>query len=146
MAKQLCADWREGRVYTADIKEQHNKRSLDANAYAWCLISKMADVLHTDKDSVYRTMLERYGQTFVVKIPNDQIELFRRQYPYCAQHEKLPPEERAQYYRVWLGTSNYNTKEMSIFIDGVVDECHNLEIETATPAELARLKEAWHEK
>lgn len=143
MARQLCADWREGRTYTAEVKEQRNKRSLDANAYAWALMSQMADALRTDKDSVYCAMLERYGQTFVVKVPNDQVAMFLRQYPYCAQHEKLPPEERAQYYRVWLGSSNYDSREMAVFIDGVVSECKEMGIETKTPAELAMLKEEW---
>ena len=102
---------------------------------------QMADLLHTDKDSVYLEMLRRYGQQFVVKVPNKSVEMFKRQYKYCEQHETLPAEERAQYYRVYLGSSTYTTKEMSVLIDGIVSECKDLGIETMTPEELARIKE-----
>lgn len=37
------------------------KRSLDANAYAWVLMSKIAAVLNTSKEEVYEEMLRRYG-------------------------------------------------------------------------------------
>ena len=104
-------------------------------------MGQMADLLHTDKDSVYLEMLRRYGQQFVVKVPNKSVEMFKRQYKYCEQHETLPPEERAQYYRVYLGSSTYTTKEMSVLIDGIVSECKDLGIETMTPEELARIKE-----
>ena len=60
------------------------------------------------------------------------------------EHEKLAAEERAQYFRVYLGSSNYNTQEMSLLIDGVVEECKELGIETLTPQELAAMMEAWN--
>lgn len=125
----------------AEIKRKTKARSKDANAYAWELMGQMADLLHTDKDSVYLEMLKRYGQQFVVKVPNKSVEMFKRQYKYCEQHETLAPEERAQYYRVYLGSSTYTTKEMSVLIDGIVSECKDLGIETMTPEELARIKE-----
>ena len=47
------------------------------------------------------------------------------------------------HYRIYKGTSEYNTREMSIFIDGVVHEAQNLDIETKTPAEIERIKNLW---
>lgn len=57
--------------------------------------------------------------------------------------ESLPDEERAQYYRFWVGSSKYDTEEMAKLIDGVIEEAKALDIETATPEELARMKEEW---
>lgn len=37
------------------------KRSLDANAYAWVLMSKIAAILRTSKEEIYEEMLRRYG-------------------------------------------------------------------------------------
>ena len=141
---RYCQTIQPEKRYSLEIKEYREKRSLDANAYMWALIGKMAEVLRTDKDSIYLLMLKRYGQQFVAKIPNDAVEMFKRQYPYVEEHEKLAPEERAQYFRVYLGSSNYNTAEMSVLIDGVVEECKELGIETLTPQELAAMKEAWN--
>ena len=141
-AAQLAYELKDKTVdMVAEIKRKTKARSKDANAYAWELMGQMADLLHTDKESVYLEMLRRYGQQFVVKVPNKSVEMFKRQYKYCEQHETLPAEERAQYYRVYLGSSTYTTKEMSVLIDGIVSECKDLGIETMTPEELARIKE-----
>lgn len=153
-ALQYLENMKPGRTYTADLKEYHQKRSLDANAYAWVLMSKLAERLTTEaqgdtaysKDDVYLDMLKRYGQTFVVKVPNGSVEMFKRQYKYCEQHETLPPEERAQYYRVWLGSSDYSSAEMALFINGIISECKEQGLETATPQELARIMEETYEK
>lgn len=128
------------------VKEYRQKRSLDANAYMWHLIGEMANVLCAANDDVYVQMLKQYGQVGVVKIPNDKVELFKRTYKYHEKHEKLPDEEKAQYYKFYLGSSNYDTKEMSILIDGVVSECKELGIETMTPKELSLLCEEWGKK
>jgi len=42
-----------------------------------------------------------------------------------------------------LGTHTYNTKEMAIFIDGVIAEAKDLGIETKTPKEIAEMKSLW---
>ena len=127
------------------LEKEKQKRSLDSNAYAWELIGKIADVLGSDKDSIYLEMLKSYGQTGVVKIKNADVDHFCRTYKYHAPHESLPPEQEAQYFRFWVGSSQYNQQEMNIFINGLVDECKALDIETMTPEELARLNTRWGE-
>ncbi len=141
-AKKFCAE-KKDKKYVAEIKRFREKRSLDANAYLWALVGAMADVLRTDKDSVYVLMLKRYGQGGVAKIQNQDVDLFCRTYKYHEPHESLPPEERAQYFRFWIGSSEYNSAEMSILIDGVIDECKNLGIDTMTPDEISLMIEAW---
>lgn len=42
------------------VKKQQ-KRSLNANAYAWVLMTKIAAVLKTSKEEVYEEMIRRYG-------------------------------------------------------------------------------------
>ena len=125
-----------------EIKRKYKKRSTDANAYAWHLIGELADRLRVDKQVVYLIMLERYGQGGVVKIKNKDAAAFKRQMKYWREHERLT-DENASYYRFWVGSSNYDTREMSVFIDGIVEECKEQGIETMTPRELERLKTAW---
>ena len=36
-----------------EVKQHREKRSLNANAYAWALIGKIADVVKASKDEVY---------------------------------------------------------------------------------------------
>ena len=47
------------------------------------------------------------------------------------------------YYKVFRGSSTYDTKEMSILVDGVVSECQEQGIETLPPAELEKMLKMW---
>lgn len=46
-------------------------------------------------------------------------------------------------YLMIKGSSEYDTVEMSHFIDRIVEEAKELGIETATPDELERMKQEW---
>jgi hypothetical protein len=47
------------------------------------------------------------------------------------------------HYRVYKGSSEYDTREMAVLIDGIISEAKELDIETLPPAEIARMKEMW---
>lgn len=54
--------------------------------------------------------------------------------------------DNGELYRVYLvmrGSHTYDTKEMSVLIDGTVQEAKQLGIETLPPDELRRMKEQW---
>lgn len=128
------------------ISKYKEKRSLDANSYAWTLIGKIADILRISKDECYVMMLKRYGQGAVAKIPSKYAEDFIRAYQYVEKHEKLEDEKNAQYFRFWVGSSKYNTEEMSIFIDGIVSEAKDMGIQTMTPNEIANMMSLWQQE
>ena len=44
-----------------EVKRHRNRRSLDANAYSWVLLDKMAKELRTTSEELYEQMLCRYG-------------------------------------------------------------------------------------
>lgn len=117
---------------------------MDANAYAWALIGKIADAIRSDKDSVYLMMLKSYGQGGVVSVEQRYSADFKRTWRY---HESLGTSElngkTFEHFRFWVGSHLYDTREMSILIDGIVSECKALDIETATPEEIERMKARW---
>ena len=122
-----------------EIKERRKKRSLDQNSYAWQLITQIADVLRKSKEDVYLQMLEDYGQSMMIPVENGKNhDGFFKYYKFFGEREISG--KVADYYVVYKGSSDFDTKEMSIFIDGVVQEAQNLDIETMTPDELAKLK------
>ena len=52
-------------------------------------------------------------------------------------------------YRVYLvirGSSTYNTREMSVLVDGIIQEAKQQGIETMTPADLAELRRIEQER
>lgn len=142
-ARQFVFD-KKAAVYTAQIQQKRDKRSLNANAYAWVLMDRMAEVLRTDKDSVYLTMLERYGKcTYIIVIP-EAAERVKQTWRTVRELGEVTVNGKAGIQlQCYYGSSTYDTKEMSRLIDGIVSECKDLGIETMTPEELARIKEEW---
>lgn len=123
------------------------KRSLDANAYAWALMTKIAN--HPDvsssKEEVYEQMLQKYGTfyededgfiTITVKKSVDMAKVDGH-WKYIKDNGKFAS------YLMIKGSSEYDTAEMSHFIDRIVEEAQELGIETATPDELERMKQEW---
>ena len=122
-----------------DIKEHKEKRSLNANNYAWKLITEIANVMRLSKDEVYRKMLEDYGQSEMISILSDKdIKGYFKYYKKVGT-SSLGNKE-FNHYIIYKGTSEYNTKEMSIFIDGVVQEEQQLGIDKRTREEIEKLK------
>jgi uncharacterized protein YjiK len=50
------------------------------------------------------------------------------------------------FYKVYRGTHTYDTKEMAKLIDGTIQECKNVGIETATSDEIAHMQMLWENK
>ena len=139
-----------GAKLTVTAKKYRKKRSLDANAYSWVLLDKMAKALGSTSEEVYEEMLRRYGYPLYDEDEKPVIISLKAGTDISALdiHLKLIGEGHVQdklfkHYKVIRGQSTYDTKEMSTFIDGIVSEAKELGIETLTPTELERIKAAW---
>lgn len=127
-----------------EVKEYHKKRSLNANAYAWALIGKIADVLRNSKDEIYLEMLKKYGQSEIVSVLSDiNVTGYFKYFEEIAT-VKLQGKNFT-HYKVFKGTSEYNTAEMAVFIDGVISEADELGIDTLPPNEVEKIKSLWGE-
>lgn len=125
-----------------EIKEHKEKRSLNANAYLWVLVGKIADRLRTSKDEVYLTCLKLYGQSEVVSVLSD-IDV-RGYFKYFEEIGKGHVNGREfTHYKVFKGSSEYDSREMAVLIDGVISEAKELDIETLPPHEIERMKQRW---
>lgn len=126
-----------------EVKEYREKRSLNANNYAWKLITEIANVMKISKEEVYIEMLKIYGQSEMVSVLAD-IDVSKYFKYYSEVGESILNGRKFKHYKVYMGSSEMNTKQMSILIDGIVQEAKQLDIEIMTPAQLSRLKEEWN--
>lgn len=126
------------------IDKYREKRSLNANNYAWKLLTEIGNVMRMSKEDVYFIMLKRYGQSEMISVLS-HIPI--TQYvKYCEEAgESTLNGKQFTHYKVYKGSSEFDKKEMSIFIDGIVQEAQDLGIDTTTPDEIARLKSLWGE-
>ena len=130
-----------------EVKQYHKKRSLDANAYFWKLVTELANVLRVSKEELYIEMLKQYGQREekLLSVVADAVDMvYRATNNHCCEvGESELNGKLFKHLAILIGSSEYNTKSMSILIDGVVSEAKELGIETMLPQDLARLKEEW---
>lgn len=141
---QMMDDLHAAEKLTIKIERFRNKRSLNANNYAWKLITEIGNVTRQSKEDVYFTMLKRYGQSEMVSvmahIPIGAYVKYSEEAGESILNGKL-----FKHYRVYKGSSEFDTREMSIFIDGVISEARDLNIPTDTPEQIARMKGLWGE-
>lgn len=127
------------------IRKWHKKRSLDANAYCWVLISKIAQAISSSKEEVYEEMLRRYGtyyqdeNGYITITVNSRVDMSKVE----GHWQKIKESGEFTSYLMIKGSSEYDTAEMCKLIDGICSECHDLGIETLTPNEIERLKAQW---
>lgn len=125
-----------------EIKPYRQKRSLNANAYAWVLINEIANRLRTSKDEVYLEMLKRYGQSKVISVLSEiDISRFVKYYEEIGKGHVEGKE--FTHYRCFIGSSEYDSREMAILIDGIVDEAQELGIDTLPTTAVERMKALW---
>ncbi len=157
-AKRFCTEMKP-RKYAVEIKEHREKRSLDANAYYWVLLGKLHKALKISSSYCHNLMLRRYGtlerfdEKPVYLVVPDTDEAAAKADEADTYHIKPTSSVRTgkdgKSYRTYMllrGSHDYNTEEMSALIDGIVEECKQVGIETLTPLELERMKEEWRRK
>lgn len=136
------------RTYDVQITEHREKRSLDANAYCWTLLDRLADAVQSTKEELYRQKVWEIGPFKDFRLTKDEARTFR------VAWERLGtgwPTEQVDYdqdgehviIRAYYGSSTYNTKQMSRLIDSIVEDCKAVGIETLPPEKLASMKEEW---
>ena len=133
-----------------EIKPFRQRRSLDANAYCWVLIDKIAESFGESKESVYRQYITNIGgNSEVVCVKNNAVERLCQGWQRNGlgwQTETFESKiEGCTNVTLYYGSSAYDSAQMSRLLDLIVQDCKQLGIPTETPNEIARLKSMWGE-
>lgn len=137
------------RVYAVEPKEHRQKRSLDANAYAWVLIGKLAAAMQIKPVEVYRQAIRNVGDNYTpMCVREKDVVRFRRDWEANGLGwpcDDLGPSQipGCRNLKAYHGSSTYDTAQMSRLIDALVQDCKALDIETLPPDKLAALVEEW---
>ena len=132
-------------LYNADkekqyeLREYHKRKTLSQNAYAWVLINEIANKINKSKEQVYLQMLKDYGQRTEILLKADvKVKTYFKYYE-AINKIKKNDTEFIEYY-LYKGSSQFDSKEMSIFIDGIIEEAKQLGIQTMTPNEIRKME------
>ena len=126
------------KYYVCDIKEPKSKRSLEQNKLLWKLIHKVAKETFQDDMDVYCAVLERADalSDYVITAV-DMADALRKTFRGVKFIRMQEVNGKDCYvYKVYLGSSKMDTKEMNELIDITMQVCGELGIDT---------REEWYE-
>ena len=151
-ARGICESMTQGEKYTAEIKKQNKKRSLDANSYYWLLVGKLSKALNISMPHCHNLMLRRYGtfklfggQVMYVVLPDTEEasrDADEDEECHIKPTSQVKEGKDGLMYRTYIllkGSHEYSTSEFSRLVEGLVDECKQVGIQTATPDEIANM-------
>lgn len=144
---QLFDDLHDSKV-VIEIKKYSRKRSLDANAYAWVLIDKIAEKLHLSKEQVYREQIRNIGGVSdTVCLKSEAVDSLKKAWVAHGigwQVETFPSKLKGcTNVTLYYGSSIYDTAQMSSLIDQLIQDAEGLGIPTISPEEEQKMLGRW---
>ena len=139
----------KNKLYDMEVKEHREKRSLDANAYAWVLIHKLAAVMRVEPEEVYLLNIPKVGNNYTPMCVREQdVERFKKSWEsnglgWPVKDLGLSQVPGCRNLAAYHGSSTYDTAQMSRLIDNLVQDCKALDIETLSEEKLSLLKDEW---
>jgi hypothetical protein len=131
--------------YVITIKEHRKKRSNDANALAWEIIGNLADFLRVPPVVIYKQAIQSVPDNYeILQVRECAYRKFKENWE--AQGLGWPcillGRANTQGYvnvQAYYGSSTYDTKQFSILIDVLLQDCRSLGLEVMQDDELQSL-------
>lgn len=137
-----------GKDVSVEIKQIRKHRSLTANGYAWVLIDKIAEKTGLRKSDVYRHAIKEIGGVSDIVCVMDkavdrlrdgwesnglgwQTDTTKSQIPGCTN------------VILYYGSSVYDSKQMALLIDSLIQDAEALGIPTITDEQAQRMLGKW---
>lgn len=147
---QTLEELRATERLTIKVAKFREKRSLDANAYAWVLLSKLAEKLNIPKTEIYRSMIKEIGgNSDTVCVQDKAVDSLRDGWERNGigwvtetMPSKLPGCTNVILY---YGSSSYDKAQMCRLVNLITEECRQQNIEYKSEAELNSLLGRWGE-
>lgn len=141
----------QDRTKKYELKEYKEKRGLKANAYCWVLCDKIAKELCKDgqvftKEAIYQDAIKQIGTFEPMIVEEKAFENFKRVWNRQGLGflvQEVARKDKCVKVHCYYGSSTYNTQEMSLLIQLLVELAKSLNIETKSDAEIKSLIESW---
>ena len=135
-----------------EIKKWRKKRSLDANAYCWILCDMIAKELCKDevvvtKENVYQDAILQMGTFEAMIVEEKAYDNFKRIWERQGLGfliQEVSRKNKCVKVHCYYGSSTYDSKEMSLLINYLIEIAKSLNIETKTKKEIESLLNTWH--
>lgn len=120
------------KTYFVEVKEPRSQRSIQQNKMLWQLIHMIAKETYQDDMEVYCSLLERADAlSDYIITAYDMEDYLRKSFRGVRFIRKQDVNgKECNIYKVYIGSSKMNTKEMTELIDTALQVCSELLIDT----------------
>ena len=137
-----------------ELKKYRKRRSLDANAYCWVICDLIAKEISKDgtvitKEAIYKDAILQIGTFEPMIIEEKAYENFKRIWEKQGLGfliQEVARKNKCIKIHCYYGSSTYDSKEMSLLIQLLVDLAKTLGIETKPQEEVDSLLKEWDKK
>lgn len=147
---QIFNDLKDAPV-NIEIQKAQKHRSMEANRYAWVLIDQIAAKTKLKASEVYRNAIRDIGgvsSTGYMK--TEAVPVFREiwEHGHMGNQVEVIDEDGTGWsmIRIYHGSSTYNTLQMSLLLESLIQDAEALGIPTITPKEEERMLGKWAKK
>lgn len=147
-ARKMLDDFTPGKLYDVEIKQHRERRSLDANAYAWVLMDKLSEKTGIPKTEIYRHYIREIGgNSETVCVVEAAVKKLRTGWEHngLGWQTDIQPSKISGCVNVILyyGSSTYDSAQMHRLIEMIIQDCKIQGIEVMPTDKLAALMEGW---
>ena len=133
----------DDKEYICEIKQYRKKRSKTQNNYMWELLGLLSQEINVGSEDLYRDYIKEIGIYRDVEFDKEAVGTIQTvwsAYGLGWFTDIVDNVNDKTTVRLYYGSSSYNSKQMSVLIDKVVQDCQAVGIQTLTPQEIALLK------
>ena len=149
--KDIVEQLKNENKLTIELKKWRQKRSLDANSYCWVLCDKIAKELCKDgkivtKEDVYKDAILQIGSFEPFIVQEKTYINFKRIWEKQGLGflvQEVSKKDKCIKVNCYYGSSTYNTKEMSLLIEDLIELAKTLNVETKPQSEINSLLKEW---
>lgn len=107
------------------IKQERPKRSLAQNRFLWYMLSEIAMQNGTSDMETYLYMLRRYSSKEYMQVRASAFPTMKRLFRII---DVVEENDKSVKFFYWLGSSDFDTKEMTRLLDGIKSEANEMGI------------------
>lgn len=146
--KSMVDEFNGKEKLSLEVKEYRERRSLDANAYFWVLVDKLAENQGISKEEIYRSYIRQIGgNSDVVCVRKEAVDKLCEGWSKNGigwQTETFPSKiEGCINVILYYGSSTYNTKQMHSLLSMCIQDCNAVGIPTLTDEQARELIGRW---
>lgn len=134
-----------------EISKHKEKRRPNANNYFWLMLQKLCENQELDPIEEYKKRVKELGIFRIMSTEAENVKTIKKIWEEKGIAwfiEEFDTEYKGdiefKILHLYYGSSSFNTKYMSRLIDGVVQDCHAVGIETKPQEEIKSLLESWN--